>query len=243
MEAYRYLSQVYDKLMSDVDYSKWAEYIHNFLKKYNVRSIFEVASGTGNVTNELYRLGYDIIASDVSSEMLNIANGNAKIHGNDVKFVLQDMRHIETGNKVDAVVSVCDGPNYTDAQGLKEFAASSYNALKENGVLLFDISTRNKLAGMDGEVYFDDGEDASCIWQNTYDKNRKELIMDVTLFIRNGKTFERYTERHKQYAHDTADVLSIISAAGYKYADVFECFTYKELKEDSQRAQFICIKK
>ncbi len=242
MEAYGYLSEVYNELMADVDYEMWAEYLDGILKRYGAKSIFETGCGTGNITRALYDLGYDITASDISAGMISAAAEQARKIGYDIKFVLQDMRDIEVGNKADAVLSVCDGPNYLDESGLGAFAASAFKALKENGVLLFDMSSKAKLMRMDGEVYFDDGDDASCIWQNTYDRTRNSLCMDVTLFVRRGSLFERFSEQHTQYAYDPGCVEKIFLAAGFASISIFDCFTDKKPGENSDRIQFVCRK-
>lgn len=242
MEAYEYLAKVYDKLMYDVDYSKWAAYIAGFLNERGLKNIFEAACGTGKMTMELYRLGFDIAASDISPEMLRVASDNSRKKGCGIRFILQDMRHIETGNKADAVISVCDGPNYLDDNGFHRFACSSFKALKDNGALLFDISSAGKLRGMDGQVYFDDREDASYIWQNTYDKSRNGILMDITLFVRRGDMYERFSERHTQYARDAETLRNILLSAGYKDIEIYECFTRNKPDEHSQRLQFVCYK-
>lgn len=242
MEAYVYLSKVYNELMSDVDYLKWAQYLDGLLRQYGVKTIFETACGTGAMTRALYDMGYDITASDVSPEMIRIALESARSGGRDIKFALQDMRSIEVGNKVDAIVSVCDGPNYLDAPGFKKFAASAYSALKENGVALFDISSKYKLKRMDGEVFFDDGDDASCIWQNTYDNKGSSLDMDVTLFVRRGNLFERFTEQHTQYAHDAGFVKEAFISAEFADVLAFECFTQNPPGEETERIQFVAQK-
>lgn len=242
MQAYEYLSQVYNELMSDVDYGKWTSYLDGFLKRYSVKSIFETGCGTGAVTCALYKLGYDITASDISPEMLKTASENARKRGCDITFVLQDMRSIEVGNKVDAVISACDGPNYLDPPGLKSFAQSAFGALNERGVVLFDISSGYKLRRMDGEVYFDDGDDASCIWQNTYDISSGSLLMDLTLFIRRGELFERFSEQHTQYAYDADFVKQIFLSAGFEDVLSFECFTDNAPNEKTDRIQFLCCK-
>ncbi|MDD5017368.1 MAG: class I SAM-dependent methyltransferase [Eubacteriales bacterium] len=243
MEAYRYLARVYDEFMADVDYEKWAAYIDEILKQKQVRRIYEAACGTGNITNGLYALGYDIIASDISEEMIGIASEKARQHGNDIIFVLSDMRHIDVGNKVDAVIAACDGANYIDFEGIKMFAASAHTSLKNGGLLLFDIITMHKIKDvLNGQVYFDDSDDAACIWKNTYDEKKNVLQMDMTLFIRQGSLFERFSERHIQYAHDTADLRQAMMAAGFVKVDIFDCFTNNIFDEWSQRVQFVCYK-
>lgn len=243
MEAYTYLAQVYDELMIDVDYIHWATYLHAFLQQKGVNSILEVGCGTGNISNELERLGYEITASDKSHDMLKIASERARKNGSDILFVWQDMCSIEVGNKVDAVVCACDGPNYINEQDISKFAASSYNALKKQGLLLFDISTKYKMKDvMDGQVYYDDGDDAVCVWNNTYDESQQALLMDVTLFVRRGDLFERFYEHHTQYAHQIESVKMAMLSAGYANVDVFDCFTNDIYKECSERVQFVCSK-
>ncbi|MGE5493767.1 MAG: class I SAM-dependent DNA methyltransferase [Burkholderiales bacterium] len=242
MEAYGYLSEVYNELMADVDYEMWAGYLDGILKRHGVKTVFETGCGTGNITRELYRLGYDITASDISEAMINVAAVQARKLGYDIKFILQDMRNIEVGNKPDAILSVCDGPNYLDEAGLKSFAACAFNALKSNGVLVFDISSKSKLKRMDGEVYFDDGDDTTCIWQNIYDGKSNSLCIDVTLFVRRGRLFERFSERHIQYAYDPGFVEKVFLSAGFASVSIFDCFTEDKPNDNSERIQFVCRK-
>ncbi|MGI5849002.1 MAG: class I SAM-dependent DNA methyltransferase [Christensenellales bacterium] len=243
MNAYTFLADVYDELMSDVDYKKWTEYLHAFLKQRNAMRIYEAGCGTGSITFELYRHGYDIIASDISPSMLKVASERARKRGYDITFIRQDMREIEVANSVDAIVCACDGPNYLNHTGVGMFACSAYNALNPGGLLLFDISTRYKLVDiMDGQIYFDDGEDTVCIWMNTYETKKNFLRMDVTLFLRNGDFYERLSEQHVQYAHDINSVRKIMLSKGFATVDVFDCFTLNPYHQDAQRVQFICIK-
>lgn len=243
MEAYRYLAKVYDFFMQDVDYKAWAEYLHNFLCQYNAKSILEVSCGTGRITQSLYELGYKITASDISTEMLKIAKQSTKEKALDIQFIKQDMRNIEVGNLVDAIICACDGANYIDADGLSQFASSALNGLKAGGILLFDISSRHKLKDiMDEQVFFDDAEDSACIWQNTFDDENDALLLDITLFIRNGHLFERYSEQHVQYAHDVKEIKEIMLSAGFTNVKALKCFSSNATSFEDERIQFVCIK-
>ena len=242
MGAYQYLAGVYDLMMEDVDYDAWAAYLHGLLARSGAKRIFEAACGTGEITRRMYDLGYDIVAADTSEAMLRIAEEKARKDGCGVRFVLQDMRYIETARPMDAILCVCDGVNYIDATGVKEFVHSAYAALKLGGLLLFDISTRCKLQGMDAQVYFDDAEDAACIWTNQYDDAAGALQMDVTMFIRQGELFERRSERHVQHAHSVDALKAIMHSAGFSRVDAFEAFTECPVTARTQRAQFVCIR-
>lgn len=241
MEAYSYLAKAYNELMADVDYDSWATYINDFLAFKNGR-IFEAACGTGNISCRLYDMGHDVIASDISDDMLRKAADNARCSGRDIQFIKQDMRSFTVGNKVNAVVCACDGANYVDEEGLKHFASAAFLALKSGGLLLFDISTRAKLISMDQEIYFDDSDDVTCIWRNAYDKAQGTLAIDVTLFVRTGQMFERFSETHVQYAHETDTVRRILLSAGFAEVNVYEFLSKDACKDNSVRAQFVCRK-
>jgi len=241
MEAYTALAAFYDKLMDDADYDRWAAYLNTLIGRKNAR-IYEAACGTGNIACRLMAFGHQVVASDSSAKMLSVASQKAREQGCPVTFVRQDMRDFCVGNKVNSVVCACDGPNYLDTEGLESFAASAFDALTQGGVLLFDLSTRAKLEALDGQVYFDDRDDVTCIWHNTYDKAACSLKMDVTLFAREGSLYAKHSETHLQYAHEVQSVIKVMQQAGFAAAEVFECFSHKTLREDSQRAQFICRK-
>ncbi len=241
MAAYDMLAKAYDKLMYDAEYDKWAQYINSFLNSKNA-VIYEAACGTGSISCRLEKTGHKVIASDISQAMLVKAAAKARQLGCDIIFIQQDMRDINVVNRVDAVVCACDGPNYIDTNGLRMFAKSAFSALKEGGVLLFDISTRAKLSSMDKQVYFDENDDITCIWQSEYEHSLHKLNIDVILFMREGRLYNKYCETHVQYAHDLQKVKNILKSTGFKTTDAFEFMTASPCVKGTQRAQFVCRK-
>jgi SAM-dependent methyltransferase len=225
--------------MSDVDYDAWASYIDQLLGKKHL-NIFEAACGTGNLTGRLYDKGYDIIASDISGEMLDIAMKDSRAHGRDIVFLQQDMRQISAGRLFNAVLCACDGPNYLDNTGLEAFFNAAYRMLASGGRLLFDISSAYKLRSMDDEVYYDDSDDTSCIWHSRFDEARQALNMDVTLFIRRqGQLYEKLTEQHVQYAHEIADVKAALLKVGFVHTDIYEAFSTNTVTDKTTRIQVV----
>ncbi len=243
MDSYSCLADVYELMMEDVDYAGWASYLHGFLKRGGVKRVFEAACGTGAVTRQLYDLGYDITAADSSEAMLRVAAQYARKGGRQIRFVQQDLRRVETPRPVDALVCACDGVIYVDPEGALEFLTGAYAALRPGGLLLFDISTRYKLRDqMDGQVWFDDTEDAACIWSGRYNEAKTALEMDVTLFVRRGALFERQNEKHVQYAHDVGDLRRAALETGFSRVDTYEAFTENPVSTHSVRAQFVCAR-
>ena len=63
---------LYDPLMKDVDYDRWAEYIASFLPEGSLR-IADCACGTGEITLRLAKLGHILTGVDISEDMLRVA--------------------------------------------------------------------------------------------------------------------------------------------------------------------------
>ena len=77
---YGKFAYVYDKLMSDIDYSEWADYIVGIFEKYGLKPelITDLGCGTGSFCIEMANRGFDMIGIDSSPDMLNCATLKAK---------------------------------------------------------------------------------------------------------------------------------------------------------------------
>ena len=67
--SYSSLAEVYDRLTENVEYEKRAEYIHSLLLKNSGDSgvLLDLACGTGTLSLELSKFGYDVILCDLSA--------------------------------------------------------------------------------------------------------------------------------------------------------------------------------
>ncbi|HEY8350053.1 MAG TPA: methyltransferase domain-containing protein, partial [Clostridia bacterium] len=69
----------YDRLMRDVDYSMWADYVTDIFKRHGCdpNLVADLGCGTGSFCLEMARRGFDMIGIDMSAEMLSIAKQKA----------------------------------------------------------------------------------------------------------------------------------------------------------------------
>ncbi|MCT4565894.1 MAG: class I SAM-dependent methyltransferase [Maledivibacter sp.] len=246
MEAYSGFAQVYDFLMEDVDYDGWVDYIEKTYHKEGIKphTILELACGTGNITNRLAKKGYDIIGVDISSEMLTFAKDKAQDMGINVKYLNQDMKELDYNKSIDSVLCLCDGVNYIlDESDLLEVFQRVYSLLKKDGLFVFDISSYYKLSEILGNnVYAENFEDISYIWENYFDKAVGICELDLTIFKRKDGLFERHREYHYQRAYRVQEVLSILKKVGFKSIDVYKAFTFDSYSADDDRVNFVCRK-
>lgn len=245
-EAYKAFARVYDAMQYDVDYEFWVQKIDEKINAYlpNGRSILELACGTGTISIGLSKMGYYVEGLDLSEEMLTIASSKSKHEKQRIVFYHQDMKDFQLNRTYDAIVCMCDGLNYTlDHLELEAVFNKAHAHLNEEGLFLFDLSSRYKLEKIVGnETFAETFEDAAYIWENEYDSENKVLSFWLTLFVEEHNGIQRYEEYHKQRAYEIDEIKQVV----LKNFDVLELLDgdhFDALKETSQRLCFVCKKK
>jgi len=241
---YGRFAKVYDALMAEVEYDAWAAYIASFLPG-GALSIADCACGTGEITLRLCRMGHKVTGIDISEEMLRVASEKARARGLKIPFARQNIAELSLHRPVDAVVCACDGVNYlTSLHDARRFFEAAYAQLKENGLLLFDISSRYKLARVLGNnmLGYDD-ESLAYVWKNCYDEKNALIEMEMSFFTKNERgLYERFCETHVQRAHTAAELTRLLLGAGFSKVGVYEAFTQNAPRENAERLQFVAAK-
>ena len=77
--SYNSFASVYDELTFNVDYKKRAEYVQAILGRYGINDglLLDLACGTGSMAVEFSKMGYEVIATDASADMLMEAQNKA----------------------------------------------------------------------------------------------------------------------------------------------------------------------
>jgi ubiquinone/menaquinone biosynthesis C-methylase UbiE len=247
-EPYVGFADVYDRLMSDVDYDMWASYLLERMRRCGVvsgGSAVDCACGTGAFSLRFAEHGYRMTGVDRSEQMLGIAQTKARKAGLNIPFVRQDIRSFCVHKPVDAVNCACDGVNYLlSMEDVTAFFTSAHTALKPGGILLFDVSSDFKLAHvLGGHTFGEDGAECTYLWQNTFDAKTKLLEMNL-VFFRPDKSgmYIRFDETHIQRAHSQTELTDALKKAGFGEVTVFGAFTTRPPEASDERIQFIARK-
>ena len=242
MEAYTGFSEVYDIFMDNVPYKEWAEYIIGLLKEYGIEDgiLCELGCGTGKMTKILSDSGFDMIGIDSSADMLDIALEKRSNDGR-ILYLNQDMKEMELYGTVRAFVSCCDSVNYLLTEDeLSELFKLADNYLDPKGLFIFDMNTRYKYEELLADnVFAENREDASFIWENYYDAEEGINEYDLTLFVKEGELYRKYEETHYQKAYDIDRVKKLIEDSGLKLIAVYDAYTRDGVREDSDRVVFV----
>jgi len=242
---YNDFADIYDKLMSGVDYDLWRDYIIDIFKKYEKTPeiILDLGCGTGNVTLALADRGFSMIGLDISARMLDIASGKARERGADVLFINQDMRSFELYGTVDAVICTLDGINYLkNVNDLQKVFSLVKLYLNDGGIFIFDINTEHKIKNVVAPNNFVfDSEEIFYTWQNELRGDKCDYILDF--FVREGgDKYARFSEIHTQKIFTNSDIKTAAGKSGLTLIDSFDEFTFDAPKPDSERVFYVFIK-
>ena len=220
---YGLLAPYYDAWNAEVEYASWADGIEQAFGNHfegRVDSVLDLGCGSGRMTVELARRGYDMVGVDSSPEMLTVARESAEAAGVAARclWLLQDMREFELYGTVEAVVCCLDTLNHlTSYPDLRRTLALVHNYLVPGGLFLFDVNSREKFEAVYADnAYTFASEDAFCVWQNEY--NPKTHIADfyVTLFTEEADgRYARSEELTRERMYPTAMLLRELRRAGF----------------------------
>lgn len=242
---YERFAEVYDSLMDDFDYPRWADYYVELVRRAggNPKRMAECGCGTGSMTVEFADMGIRVTGMDLSAEMLRQAQVKARRKGQQIIFVEQDMRALEVPRPVDTVVCACDGVNYlTEAQDVQAFFDAAFRALKPGGVLAFDISTGAKLLEMPGNVYAEDRDDVTWMWFSEAEPDRR-VRMDIAFFLRgeDGR-YERFDEEQLQRAHLPEELTAALTQAGFADVRIYGDRTFEPPLPEEKRIHITAVR-
>ena len=247
-QAYDEFAAYYDRLMADVDYDAWAGYLAGLLREGGVlpeQTVLDCACGTGEITIRLHKAGYRMTGADISERMLELAQQKARKAGAKIAFVRQAMQELCVHKPVSAITCACDGVNYLlTLNDVSQFFSGANRALKEGGLLLFDISSAYKLEKiLGGQTFGEDEQDCTYLWQNCFDEQSSLLEMRLAFFTPDGKgAYNRFDERHVQRAHTQQELTALLEQTGFSVEGVYDAFTRNPALEQSERIQFVARK-
>lgn len=251
MESYTALAEVYDDINKVVDYAAFADFYEKCFEKYmSVRPelVLDLACGTGKMTEELDRRGYDMTGIDLSYDMLMIAKDRAyELERSDsILYLCQDMTAFELYGTVDACVCTLDGLNYlTFENELENALRCVHNYLIPDGLFIFDMTTKYKFENIyASNSYLYEGESEAgeyfCAWQNMYDRESEICEFSLTTFIKNQNgSYRRADEVQYQRMYEAECVRELLCRCGFEVVCVTGGFDRCALSDSDERMFFV----
>jgi len=240
---YEALAAVYDAWTAGNDYDAWADFIDGRLRRHapGATDVLDVCCGTGLLTARLQKRGYRVAGVDSSAAMLDKARGNV---ADGTLLVRADLPAAQLPGTFDAALCTFDSVNYMAGEdGLARLMETVSAALSPTGVFLFDVNTRAKLENIFGDSHYgDDCGEFAYVWRNRHRPDERTVDFLITLFVREGGTFARHEEHHRQRWFSHEEIRSAADRAGFRVLEVLDDYGPAPAGPDSLRETWVLAK-
>ena len=145
-------AELYDLFYAAKPYVAEASYLNGLLQRFPeqpVRRVLDIACGTGSHAIELERLGYDVVGTDISEDMLTRAREKARDASSAVHFECQDMRALDVASRpFDAVLCLFDAIGHVQTTAaIKQTFRAVHRHLRDDGLFVLEFWHAAAMAG------------------------------------------------------------------------------------------------
>ena len=244
---YDLLAKFYDKVNGHIDYSVWADFIERVAAENMTERpelVLDLGCGTGRMTLELARRGYDMIGVDSSAEMLDVARNEAEAKdlSDKVLLLLQDMCDFELYGTVELCVSTLDCINHlTDNESLDKCFSLVHNYLSPDGLFVFDVNGKYKFENIysDRPYVIEDGDDM-LVWQNFYNPKTKICDFLISEFsLLDDGTYERQDEYGREKMYTLRTLSSHLKKSGFELIGAYSDFDKTVATDNDERIYLV----
>lgn len=245
---YDVFAKYYDVLMDKEVQSAAARWIdRTVLKLVGKRGILlDIACGTGTMCEMFAKMGYDVIGTDSSEEMLSEAMGKKLQSRLPVQYLCQDMRKLDMFGTFDVAVCTFDSLNHLPSEQDVFAAFEKVSLFSEiGGVFIFDVNTPFKHREvLKDNVFFYDTEQVSCVWQNFLnDDDSVQISLDFFEPDEENDCYYRENQSFCEIALPVEHVRRMLEETGFEVVGVYDGYTDTPASETTQRAVFCAVKR
>lgn len=245
MTSYTKFAQYYDILTSNIDYKIHSQYYDNLIKHYGGKKgiLLDLACGTGSLSEEMAKLGYDVIGVDYSQEMLSMALNKKFDSGLPIQYLCQDMCELDMYGTIDVTICALDSLNHLeDIESVKRAIKRVSLFCEMDGLFIFDMNTPYKHQNILADnTYVYDTENVYCIWENEV-KNDNIVEISLTFFEKENNEYKRFDEVFCERAYSQNEIDRIINDCGFEILAHYDYFTEDEVKPNSERITYVARK-
>ena len=88
---------------------------------------------------------------------------------------------------------------------------------------------------MDDQIFLDEDDDVYCVWRGDFDSDSNICTYAMDLFQRQGDTWLRSYEEHREYAYSAEQLTAYLREAGFTRIEVYADRRFEAPGPDEQR--------
>lgn len=243
---YSLFAKYYDAFTENADYAARADYLSELIEKYGKGKgiLLDLACGTGTLSFEMEKRGFDVIGTDISAEMLDEALEKKLQTDSHIIFLNQDMCELDLFGTITACICTLDSVNHIESARKLKAAFSKVSLFSEAGsVFIFDVNTEYKHREVLGDnAYIYENDTCFLAWQNEVNEDASVNIY-LDFFEKQGETYRRESEFITEYYYSDEVLTNLLNETGFELAGIFDDFSFEAPGETSERKIFVAIKR
>lgn len=243
------IASLYDELMDGVPYVGWIAYLRNLFEEHHLEPIkvLDLACGTGNVTELLLAVGYQVTGVDIAPDMIAEARRKAQEKRLLIDYFVQDAAEMELPDKdYDLCVSLFDSMNYiTEPERLQLAFKQVYAHLLDEGAFIFDINSEFALKNhFFDQQNFDTEEALRYDWKSEYFPDTRLCKISMKFEYANPQTGEKrnFDEEHLQFAYRDSEIRAMLIEAGFPKIRDYQAYSLKPPGRAADRIFYVAQK-
>jgi SAM-dependent methyltransferase len=177
--------------------------------------VLDVCCGSGHVTKELVRRGYQVTGVDNSIKLIDIARRNLP----GVDFEVQNIEELKIEKEFDAALSTFDSMNHVlSLDGIRRAFARVHAHLAQGARFVFDMNL--------AEAYFLDlsqwqvtnTENLTGLVRGRFDPAEKKATTELICFSRRGdsENWARHRSSVEQRCYEQQEIIGALRDAGFE---------------------------
>lgn len=241
MSGYSVFARYYDQLTANIDYRRRAEYFHDIISRFKTTRdsiLLDLACGTGSISEEMARLGYDVIGVDNSDEMLGMAIEKKFDSGANIQYLCQDMRSIDMFGTIDVTICALDSINHlSSADDVRRVFERVALFAEPQGLFIFDVNTIYKHRHVLADNTFTyETDDVYCVWENTLVPETDEVRMHLEFFEHDeDDKYIRSSDDFSEYAYSEELIEQLLDECGLELIAKYGDDSFSPPSETAQR--------
>jgi len=250
--GYGLFAQYYDALTQNVCYAERAANMQSCINRWLPdtmpdRILLDLACGTGSLSEAFARLGWDVIGTDASAEMLSEALDKKYDSQLPIQYLQQDMRHLDLYGTISVTVCALDSINHLQSAADVRTVFSRVSLFSNpDALFLFDVNTEYKHRRILGEQCFVyELPDAVCVWQNQLTDSAPEYPVEIRLdffeHLQDDK-YRRTTEQFTERIYPPELIVKLLEETGFVLRETLDGDTFQSPAPETQRLLYVAQK-
>ncbi|HKJ69845.1 MAG TPA: methyltransferase domain-containing protein [bacterium] len=241
VSPYTKLAEIYDVVMSYIDYEVWVEYLHVLCLSHDKQPgrTLDISCGTGNSVPYLQSWCGELYCMDLNTTMIQqLVRKHVEMRG---RAWVGDMSALPVKTPFDLIINLQDSVNYyLDPDEITLHLGEIYPFLSQNGAYIFDFSTadniRNNFIDLH-EIYEDDDYGYERV--NTF--HMRKHLNETEFFIWElvGGEKRTYKETHLQRMYTEEEIEACLQESPFGRWYMYEDETLHPPTGETERVHVV----